>query len=362
MTEGRVRRAELAGTWMAGALTGRFSFSAGLQDDYLELELAMGRFPGSVVECDTVRPVGISLQTFAEGRGLSIFLPLEKDTPGLAAEPPERLQTLVQLLTLALPGLQASEEGAGSVEDRSLGSVAEPAEGQDEEERSQFGSTPPGSGRSLLGDAVVALERGRLGEATHLAHQAEAVSEQGVAEFLEALGKIRQATRLTRRDPRSAQGHLTLAFAYFLADASQGVLREARRAMQLNPSLGQEHALLALEYWYRGNQQGALAAYDRARALLPANDESLRCLARALVQAGLRVHSPGSWALLLLGLRDTWWTVIRTVIRRLGRWARPGSRRGGTGVAPRGRRGRKASPSRPQIKGQFGPQRSRFRS
>ncbi|MBV9357975.1 MAG: hypothetical protein JO023_20890, partial [Chloroflexi bacterium] len=129
-----------------------------------------------------------------------------------------------------------------------------------------------GAREALLPRAADALEQGRMRDAEQLGQQAQAAGVADAREFLDTLRAIRRASKLVSRWPRDSTGHLSLAQAYFLADAGALAMREAGEALRLDPSLGEAHALIGLESFYRGDREEATRTWEQARELAPTGE------------------------------------------------------------------------------------------
>jgi tetratricopeptide (TPR) repeat protein len=256
MPGGSAETVQRSGTWCAGKLSGEYRASRGPTDDYLELHLSSGRFTRPHLRQVRVRGGNVSVRRDDSGRRLAVM------RLKLADQPPAEddwLGELAGLLAPALPKLRLDPEPArvdAPAPDRS-----EPAD-----------MRPHDAADALLPRAAGALEQGRMRDAEQLAQQAQAAGAADAREFLDTLRAIRRASKLVSRWPRDAQGHLSLAQAYFLADAGELAMREAGEALRLDPALGEAHGLLGLEAFYRGDRDEAARTWELARELAPAGE------------------------------------------------------------------------------------------
>jgi tetratricopeptide (TPR) repeat protein len=256
MPVGNAETVQRSGTWCAGKLSGEYRASRGPTDDYLELHLSSGRFTRPHVRQVRVRADNVSVRRDDSGRRLAVM------RLKLADQPPadgDWLGELAGLLAPALPKLRLDPEPARV--DAPEPNRSEPADVR-----------PHDAADALLPRAAAALEQGRMRDAEQFGQQAQAAGVADAREFLDTLRAIRRASKLVSRWPRDAQGHLSLAQAYFLADAGELAMREAGEALRLDPSLGEAHALIGLEAFYGGDRDAAARTWERARELAPAGE------------------------------------------------------------------------------------------
>jgi tetratricopeptide (TPR) repeat protein len=245
-----------SGTWCAGKLSGEYRASRGPTDDYLELHLSNGRFTRPHLRQVRVRADNVSVRRHDSGRRLAVMRLKVADQPHTEHD---WLGELAGLLAPALPKLRLDPEPAN---------VEAP-----ESTRPGPLDLPAGDAReALLPRAAGALEQGRMRDAEQLGQQAQAAGVADAREFLDTLRAIRRASKLVSRWPRDAQGHLSLAQAYFLADAGALAMREAGEALRLDASLGEAQALIGLESFYRGDRDEATRTWERARELAPSGE------------------------------------------------------------------------------------------
>jgi tetratricopeptide (TPR) repeat protein len=312
-TSGGQQRLQRSGIWRAGKLWGEYRASRGPRDDYLELHVQHGRFPGRRLQRVRARACDVSVRCSDGGRRLAV---LRLTTAEQSADQRDWLRELAGLLLPALPTLQldpASEPSARRT--AGAGTSDEPA-GPASASEAATAEAAAEEHEPCLPRAVSALEQGRLGTAEHVGQQARAAGEDGASEFLDALRAIRRGAKLVQRWPRDAPAHLALAQAYFLADAGTAALREAGEALRLDPALGEAHALVGLEAAYRGDRDGAAAAWEQARMLAPAG-EWQQALGRLLARAAIGSGTPATQPLPEGG--PLWSATVRTLLHRLRR-------------------------------------------
>jgi len=297
-------RRQIHGRWTRPPVCGRFVFSAGPHDDYLELDCENGLLPPPSARADSPLVASIAFEEFAEGRGLGVLRLIDSHTRLGEAAAADRLRDLGRQLAARLPGLRfiscgdSRQSAEGIRADASLAeaatvSTAAQANRPSAEPFASEGETtepPQGPAGRLTAHAVAELEQGHLKRALRMAHEAVAAGEPGASELLEALKAVRTAATAVRRQPRDARAHLALAWRYFVANAGESAYREATNALRLNPRLGEAHALLGFEHHFRGESSAARTASENATALLPASNGLLRTLADVLAGKGQRLE------------------------------------------------------------------------
>lgn len=250
----------LTGTWRSQHASGHYRFSCGPRDNYLELYVATANMLPLLGDELVQVADDLSIRGFADQQTGLAALEITvsgRDQP----DPASRLDALVSRLQSTLPNLRVAEADStprcpktpAPSEVRSVNFANEHAA------RSTDAVIDAWS--EAAGEAVA---QGRFKSAERLARAALAGGDSNAAEFLETLTAVRRAVKQVRRAPRSGVAYLTLAQAYFLADAGSAALDAAERAARLDSHLAEAHAVVAWELLFRGDLEGARARLELA--------------------------------------------------------------------------------------------------
>ncbi len=301
---GLPHRVHRSGAWRAGRLSGDYQASSGPRDDYLELQLARGRFTVRHLKRASRPAPDVSIQRSDRGRRLII---LRLTMPEQTTAERDWFGELVELIQPRLPRL---------IIDPPLAAPNLPDE-TNTTDRDVLDDPylPLANSDPLWWEAAAnAVEQARLRDAERLGLRARTAGADDATEFLDTLRVIRRGMKVVRRWPRDAHAHLALAQAYFLANAGTSATREAIEALRLDPSLGEAHALMGMEALYRGERERAVEAWNQATQLESSGDW-LRALEAALAPSTDGELSNG--AMPFKRNQGFWRNTIRPLLDRL---------------------------------------------